>query len=75
MRRANYVVEENSDRVVLRDVGPWDQFPTITNVAEQVISELGELIYNKRVFYYDSEGDFDELVHDSCGNFVRFRPA
>ena len=59
--------------VVLEDIGPWDKFLTITNGAEKVVAKmylagLGE----RRLFYYDSEGDLTELKHDNWGKFIGF---
>ena len=73
MKRANYeVIAHSEDRVILRDLGPWDKYSSITNAAEDVIRNLHPYIKDKKVFYYDSEGDYGELVHDNNGQFVRF---
>lgn len=61
------------DRIVIRDVGPWSKHKTITNDAEGVIKRL-DPAPGQRVFYYDSEGNLDELVHED-GKFVRFAPG
>lgn len=64
--QANYeIVEDVPSRIVLRDLGPWDKYMTITNAAESVIEELARRpggIGNRRVFYYDSAGELDELL-------------
>lgn len=79
-RRANYlIIESESDRgrLVIHDIGPWDQFRTITNAAELVILELAAsgLLWNgRKLFYLDSSGDRDELLHFD-GQFVGFRPG
>lgn len=74
----NFVIESDShERIVIRDVGPWDEFPSVTNGAEAVIEKLvreGRLptdLPGKRVLYYDSEGVLDELVVEK-GRFARF---
>lgn len=77
-RPANYVIViESLFEVVLRDLGPWDRFKTITNAAEDVIDELrerGALAHGQRVFYYDSEGAYGEItVKDQ--RFAGFAPA
>lgn len=73
-REANYqVVESTDERIVLRDVGPWDRYMTITNAAESVVAGLGD-IGNRRVFYYDSEGELTELVVKN-GQFAGFAPG
>lgn len=75
---ANYeIVEHYVDRIVLRDFGPWDKFMTITNAAEDVIDDLfesGELKTGQRVFYFDSDGEFCELLV-SNGKFAGFKEA
>jgi hypothetical protein len=63
---ANYeIVEETPARIVLRDIGPWDKYMTITNAAESVIEWFAQRpggIGCRRVFYYDSAGELDELL-------------
>lgn len=59
--------------VVIRDVGPWDRHQTVTNAPEGVVKFiLDELPDTKRIFYYDSEGELDELVFEN-GEFTGFR--
>lgn len=62
-----------SDIVVLKDVGPWNMYPTVTNDAEAVIYDLFNFYWtastgkrmtrSTRVFYYDSEGEPGEIIH------------
>lgn len=69
--------ETNKFEFVVRDVGPWDQYKTITNGAEQFVANLeamGELYAGRRVFYYDSEGYRDEIVLKR-GKFAGFKPG
>ena len=81
MKRANYIVAEddfcNKKPLVIRDVGPWDKHPTITNDAEKVVEDLvakGKLPEGRRLFYYDSEYELGEiLVKD--GKFAGFAPG
>lgn len=50
--------------VVIRDVGLWDRQLTITNDAEGVVERLAKahkIGRGTRLFYYDSEGELDEL--------------
>lgn len=65
-RKANYeIVSEEPDVVTIRDLGPHDQFMTVTNAAEEVVAELfqsGILKDGQRLYYYDSSGDLDEIV-------------
>ena len=77
MRTANFaIVEDSQDRVVLKDLGPWDKHPTITNDAEGVVERLAPMLKGRRLFYYDSEGELDELAVDAhLGTFAGFRPG
>jgi hypothetical protein len=65
-RTTNYkVVEQTETRVVIRDLGPWTNFMTVTNAVEDVVAELafdGELKPGQRLFYYDSDGALDEIM-------------
>ena len=66
LRRSNYeIVGVDAQRVVIRDLGPWDAYMTVTNNAERVVEELrgrGMLPDGKRLLYYDSEGQIDEIL-------------
>jgi hypothetical protein len=81
MRRANYVIVEDDftqeQPLIIKDVGPWDRHPTVTNVAEDVVAELinsGHLPPGRVLWCYDSEGTLDELkVKD--GKFDGFAPG
>ena len=60
--------------LIIRDLGPWNQYPTVTNAAEDTIqwlAENGYLSKGRRVFYFDSEGDLDELIIED-GKFKDF---
>ena len=73
MRQSNYrVTSQDADRVVLTDIGPWDQHPTITNDAEQVVEDMLTTLGGRRLFYYDSEGELTELLIKD-GIFAGFR--
>ncbi len=73
-KEANYMIRDRTDeRIVLQDIGPWDEFMTITNAAEWVIESLGD-IGGRRVFYYDSDGELTELLVKN-GRFAGFAPA
>jgi len=75
MRRANYeVVEVAADHVTIRDIGPWDRHPTVTNDAEGIVDELASRLDGRRLFYYDSEGSLDELLVKD-GRFAGFSPG
>ncbi len=75
MRRANYAIVSNTPEVLtLGDLGPWDEYMTITNAAEDVVEELsraGTLKEGQRLLYYDSENDLTELKHKD-GKFMGF---
>lgn len=77
---ANYkVVEEEStpEALVICDLGPWDKFKTVTNAAHHVVSELhsrGVLPNERKLFYYDSCGRKDEILHEN-GVFKDFLPG
>ena len=77
-RNANYsIVVAGPDQIVIRDVGPWDKYLTVTNDAENVVRELavqGLLPAGRRLFYYDSGGRLDELLVKD-GTFVGFAPG
>jgi len=75
MRGANYVVVQDSiDRLVIRDLGPWDKYLTVTNAVEDVVRELAGQLKGRRLFYYDTEGQMDELVVKD-GQFAEFAPG
>jgi len=81
MKHAQYRIVDDpaftTDALVIRDVGPWDQHPTVTNDAEWVVEELvaaGRLQPGMRLYYYDSEGALDELLVAN-GRFAGFAPG
>lgn len=80
-RQANLIiVQMNSEKILIRDVGPWDRYLTITNYAEGVVARMIAGVQHKfslvkldgrRLFYEDSDGQIDELVVRD-GKFVQF---
>lgn len=79
--RARWVVIEDDFNdefpLVIQDVGPWTERPTITNDVEAVVEDLvaeKRLPEGRRLFYVDSDGRKDEIVH-AGGKFVRFVPC
>ena len=72
MRLPNYeTVDMNDTRILLRDVGPWDRYPTITNAAEELVAHFASVLAGRRLEYIDSEDNLTELrVKD--GQFVGF---
>lgn len=78
MRSANYKVVRAipGEPLLIQDIGPWDQFPTVTNDVEGVVAQLtqlGLLDDDRRLFYYDSEAQLAEIRHKG-GQFRGFRP-
>ncbi len=75
MRIANYdIIHEDDEKMVILDVGPWTDYPTITNSAEEVVSELAGRLGNRRLFYYDTNNDYDEIIVKN-EKFAGFRPG
>lgn len=75
MKRANYqIVRHTSDYLLIQDVGPHDQYLTVTNAAETVVEELAPRLGSRRLFYYDSDGQLDELLVKD-GVFNGFAPG
>jgi Mg2+/Co2+ transporter CorC len=76
--RAQFTVIEVSDNVLqIRDDGPWDRYPTVTNDVEAVVADLHAkcLLGRRRLLYADSNGDVDEIRHDGAGRFLGFAPG
>lgn len=72
MRRAQYTVDmDGSESITLRDIGPWDKHPTITNDAEQVAADMIPTLQGRRLFYWDSDGNRTELLIKD-GKFAGF---
>jgi hypothetical protein len=78
-RSANFIIVESHrflPALLIRDVGPWSHYPTITNAAETVVEELvalGRLQPNgQRLLYIDSAGEMDELLVKD-GRFADFK--
>lgn len=75
MGKANYIILDiTPELIVLEDIGPWDRYMTITNAAEAVIAELAQVIGNRKVFYYDSDNEFTEILVKE-GQFAGFAPG
>lgn len=71
-RQAQFaIVDQTPFAVIIRDIGPWDRQMTVTNDAENVVHRLAPVLDGRRLFYFDSEGEFSELkVTD--GKFAGF---
>lgn len=76
MKKSNFVINRITPEVVeLQDVGPWDQYQTITNDAEAVVAYLYQkemLTPEKQIVYMDFTGEWTEIFHDGMGNFEGF---
>jgi len=58
MSKSNYyIIEQTDEYILLCDVGPWDQYLTITNNIENVCIELSEILGNKELRYINSENE------------------
>lgn len=73
--KSNYIViSSDPEKVVLRDLGPWNTYMTITNDAENVVQhlyEMGAVREGTRIYYYDSDNELTELRHED-GAFIGF---
>ncbi len=75
MREPSFIiVSETDDCVLIRDVGPWTQHPTVTNAAERVVEILAPKLRGRQLEYYDSEGQRDQLLIKN-GKFAGFVPT
>lgn len=79
MKGANYVIiGDIPELIVIRDLGPWDRYATVTNAAELVVAELfrrNVLPKGKILLYYDSENELSQLSHDGNGVFTSIAPV
>ena len=65
------VIASSPKCVIIRDVGPWSEYMTVTNDAERVVELLVGGLGGRRLFYLDSEGELGELKIDN-GRFSGF---
>lgn len=72
MARAKYNVLQSLDHFII--IEDLNQGVSITNDAEAVVKEVVDLYGDKRIRYYDTDGRFDELVHNHS-QFVDFIPV
>jgi len=71
------IIKETNDYMLIKDL--YDEFSptmTVTNDAENVVKHLydNKMIGIKRLFYIDTNGEIDELVHHN-GDFRGFKPG
>jgi len=72
MKKTNYEIKLCSDSFVLiKDIGPWGRYMTVTNAAEDVVEELNCLLNGRRLFYVDSSNYIDEILieHNKFAGF------
>lgn len=75
MKHPNYTIDGMDEEVVLlRDLGPWDKHPSITNAAEAVVLEMVPVLKGRRLEYIDSDGRRDQLLVKD-GKFAGFAPC
>ena len=75
MKTPNYaIIKELPTHILIEDLGPWSQYPTITNAAEETVESLAPRLNGRRLFYIDSEGQTDELKVIN-GKFAGFAPG
>ena len=76
--RSKYsVILQVKDFVLIKDIGPHDQYLTITNDVEKVVRDLvsnGKIQSGQRLFYLDSEGEMAEIEFHIIDGFQRFSP-
>ncbi len=74
MPRALYQIVYFNDRYIhILDAGGGRRM-TITNDAEAVVAEVASLYPGRRIFYTDTDGQIDELLHNA-GKFAGFAPG
>ncbi len=76
-RHAQFRVERVTEAyVILRDLGPWTEYPTITNDADGVVRWMVKFegLGARRLYYIDSTGQTDELLIKD-GAFAGFAPG
>lgn len=60
--------------ILLLDLGPWDQHPTVTNDAESVVTRVAHMLGGRKLLYLDSAGELGELKTRG-GEFAGFAPC
>jgi hypothetical protein len=77
MRSAQYCFvhrETTPGLLVIRDLGPWHSFPTVTNDAANVVADLHRrgILRGRSLVYYDSDRNICQILHDD-GRLLGFR--
>jgi hypothetical protein len=73
--KAKYaILRQNSKAVAIEDLSTGR---SVTNDAEAVVRELHQsgILAGRRLIYFDTFGQLDELKHDGKGNFTGFAPG
>jgi len=70
-RRSSYYVDRVTDDAVY--IIDMDQGKSVTNDAENVVLDIYLEYGNRRIIYKDTDGRWDELLHDK-GTFTGFGP-
>lgn len=68
--KAHYIAAATHEVVFVTDL---DQGVSVTNDAEAVVADLLAQYPGRRIIYCDTNGHWDELVHDGKA-FVNFAP-
>lgn len=55
-------------------VAAWGKAVAVTNDAEAVVVELANKFGRRRILYFDSDGNLDELLHEG-GVFLGYKPG
>jgi hypothetical protein len=70
MKSSSYTITTVAPTAVFL-VDDNDNSKSVTNDAENVVANVNGQFPNRRIFYKDTMGCWDELVHNS-GTFIRF---
>jgi len=67
MKFSYAIVRDMQNYILIRDLCEQMQCMSITNAAEAVVKDVFERhnLAHRRLFYIDTEGDTDELVHEN----------
>lgn len=71
-----FEIVQDQPLLIIRDVGPWNMYPTVTNDIENVVKQLVKRKFlptkgYKSFAYYDSDDKMTGvIVHD--GEFAQF---
>lgn len=69
----NYtILRDTAEEILLHDVGPWEEYRTITSDIVAVVAHLAPELRGRRLLYYDSENELT-LVLVQDGKFAGFR--